>query len=160
MFSQIFTALGIAAAFGLLFFFSSCSKEKQLEKDIVLIEEYLADNNLTAQYQSTSDNIYHYIYTEGVGSNPSASSRVTVHYEGFLLDGTKFDSSRDRGATSTFSLTGVIEGWQKAIPMLKVGGRGTFIFPSALCYGKNPPSGSDIPKNAVLIFDVELFAIQ
>ena len=160
MFSQIFTALGIAAALGLLFFFSSCSKEKQLEKDITLIEKYLADNNLTAQYQSTSDNIYYYIYTEGVGSQPSQSNRVTVHYEGFLLDGTKFDSSRDRGQTSTFSLTGVIEGWQKAIPMLKVGGRGTFIFPSALCYGKNPPSGADIPKNAVLIFDVELFAIQ
>lgn len=160
MFTQIGTGLGIALAIFILVFASSCSKEKQLEKDIELITNYLEDNNLTSLYQKTSDDIYYYIYTEGIGSYPTVNSRVTVHYVGTLLDGTVFDSSRDRGATSTFSLSSVIEGWQKAIPMLNVNARGTFIIPSALCYGSNPPSGSDIPKNAVLIFDVELFAIQ
>jgi FKBP-type peptidyl-prolyl cis-trans isomerase len=160
MYTQLSVSLAALLAIGALFFFSACSKEKQLEKDTALIEQYLEDNNLTSLYQKTDDGIYYYIYTEGIGDNPTANNGVTVHYVGTFLDDTGFDSSRDRGATASFSLTGVIVGWQKAVPMLRVGGRGKFIIPSGLCYGKNPPAGSDIPKNAVLIFDIELFAIN
>ena len=76
------------------------------------------------------------------------------------MDGTIFDSSILRGEKITFPLANVIRGWQLAIPLLKEGGKGTFLIPSYLAYGTNPPNGSIISKDEVLIFDVELFEIQ
>jgi len=95
------------------------------------------------------------------GSGPeikSPSSSVTVNYVGVLYKGGKeFDSSWKRGETATFALTGVIPGWTKGIPGMKVGGRRELIIPAALAYGAkgSPPT---IPPNAPLVFVIDLLA--
>lgn len=135
---------------------TSCGKD-QLEKDEELILDYISDNGLTAS--RTAEGLYYVIEMEGTGIRPELSDDVTVHYEGFLLDGTKFDSSIDRGTPSTFPLLGVILGWQIGIPLFKEGGQGELLIPSHLAYGENPPPGSEIGKNEVLRFTVELISV-
>ncbi len=128
----------------------------QFDKDEDLILEYLETNNLTAE--RTENGIYYIIDVEGTGDHPTINDEVEVHYEGYLLDGSIFDSSIARNETSTFPLRNVIVGWQLAIPLLKEGGKGKFLIPSIHAYGSRG-SGS-IPGNTVLIFDVELFEIK
>ena len=135
-------------AFGLLF--AGCKRQEVTDKELIL--EYLAANNLTAE--STDEGVYYIIEQEGNGEHPTINDQVTVHYEGFLLDGTKFDSSIDRGEPTTFPLSGVIEGWQIGIPKFSKGGSGKLFVPSKLAYGSSPPSG--IPADAVMIFTVQL----
>lgn len=147
----------IISLLSICFLFGAC--KKQSEKDKTLILDYLKDNHLDTVAQSTNEGVYYVMTTIGTGTQPTASSRVKVHYEGFLLDGTKFDSSIDRGTPATFSLTQVIEGWQIGIPLFKKGGKGQLLIPSALAYGKNPPYGSGIPRNAVLRFTIELIDV-
>ena len=95
----------------------------------------------------------------GEGDTAESGGTVTVHYTGWLTDGTKFDSSLDRGQPATFPLNGVIQGWQEGIPGMNVGGQRRLIIPSDLGYGDrgSPPT---IPGGAELIFDVELIAVQ
>ena len=135
----------------------SCEKgltdEQQLEADIKKIQEYLADHNLTAQ--STVSGLHYIITTEGSGGHPSISSTVTVRYVGKLLKNEKVFDQTNGNDTATFPLNKVIEGWQIGIPLLQKGGKGTFFIPSALGYGPYG-SGSTIPANAPLIFEVEL----
>jgi FKBP-type peptidyl-prolyl cis-trans isomerase FkpA len=133
----------------------SCSKQE--EKDRELILKYISDNSLNAV--EGPEGLFYVIETEGSGANPITSSTVTVHYEGFLLNGDKFDSSIDRGQPATFPLTAVIRGWQLGIPRLKEGGKGKLLIPSSLGYGRSG-SGNSIPANAVLIFNVELLNVQ
>ncbi len=138
--------------------FVACGKDTDYtEIDEQLIQDYIAENNLTTQV--TDEGIHYIIESEGSGTQAEFSSTVTVHYEGFLLDGSKFDSSYDRGMPSTFSLNNVIAGWQLGIPLFKEGGRGTLIIPSAYAYGNSSPSGA-IPSNSVLLFNIELIDVQ
>jgi len=96
--------------------------------------------------------------TEGSGANPTASDMVRVHYTGKLIDGTKFDSSHDRGQPAEFPLRGVIPGWTEGLQLMKVGGKATLVIPPNLGYGVqgSPPT---IPPNATLVFDIELLDI-
>lgn len=140
----------------LLSAFISCNKDEddfqeQYDKDIALIEAYLADNNLSAE--KTSTGLYYIIDNEGNGSYPTVNNTVTVQYSGYLLDGTKFDSG-----TTSFPLSSVIEGWKQGIPKFRTKGRGTLLIPSYLGYGTGG-SGS-IPPNSVLIFDIYLISFQ
>ena len=146
----------VVLATGLMLFASSCKKD-YVEIDRQLIEEYLADNGLTAQ--TTDEGLYYIIVEEGTGERPSLESTVTVHYQGYTLDGDIFDSSYDRGEKSSFPLYAVIEGWQIGIPLFKEGGKGKLLIPSYLGYGSKPPPGP-IGKNEVLIFDIELFTVE
>lgn len=95
----------------------------------------------------------------GTGAEAKAGDTITVHYKGTLAQsGVKFDSSYDRGEPITFPLTGVIEGWQKGIPGMKVGGKRRLIIPSSMGYGAQG-SGSTIPPNSDLVFEVELLGV-
>lgn len=137
------------------FVLTGCVDREQVDRDA--IEQYLEDNNLTAEV--TDDGIYYIIDQPGFGAKPNLASEVTVHYEGFLLDGSKFDSSYDRGAPATFRLTGVVRGWQLGIPLFREGGKGTLFIPSELGYGSDSPS-DDIPRNSVLIFNINLIEVK
>ncbi|MBT4100708.1 MAG: FKBP-type peptidyl-prolyl cis-trans isomerase [Gemmatimonadetes bacterium] len=99
--------------------------------------------------------------TTGSGASPSKGQKVTVHYSGWLTNGKQFDSSRKKDKPFTFNIgrRKVIRGWDEGVMSMQVGGLRQLKVPSALGYGAvgSPPA---IPKNATLIFEVELLAIE
>lgn len=95
----------------------------------------------------------------GTGESPKPTDNVKVHYTGWLPDGTKFDSSVDRGSPATFRLNGVIKGWTEGVGRMKVGEKGFLVIPPDLGYGERG-SGPKIGPNAVLVFQVELLGIN
>ena len=97
----------------------------------------------------------------GTGEEAQAGQLVTVDYTGWLADGTKFDSSLDRGQPFQFTLGQgqVIKGWDQGVVGMKVGGKRRLTIPPELAYGENG-AGTSIPPNATLTFEVELLAVQ
>ncbi len=131
----------------------SCDKGQQILRDNVQeIEEYLEDNNLTAE--RTDNDLFYIIEEEGNGEFPTSSTTVEVDYHGYFTDGVVFDSSIDRGESTEFSLNNVIRGWREGIPLFSKGGKGKLLIPSHLGYGEFGIPG--IPGNTVLIFDIHL----
>lgn len=98
----------------------------------------------------------------GEGPTAQAGDTISVHYTGWLEDGTQFDSSRDRGQPFTFTLGqgGVIAGWDEGLVGMRVGGVRRLTIPPDKAYGASGAGGGLIPPNATLIFEVELLAIQ
>ncbi len=97
--------------------------------------------------------------TPGAGESPKATDKVKVHYTGTLTDGTKFDSSVDRGEPATFPLNQVIKCWTEGLQKMKVGGKAKLVCPSDIAYGDSgrPPT---IKPGATLVFEVELLGIE
>src|SRR5687767_7031279 len=97
----------------------------------------------------------------GNGATASAGQSVTVHYTGWLTNGTKFDSSKDRGDPFVFDLGegNVIKGWDEGVQGMKVGGKRKLTIPAALGYGARG-AGGVIPPNATLVFEVELLEVE
>ena len=125
-------------------------------------EKEKMDKTLNETYGSaakTASGLRYIIEKEGTGKMPVATDQVTVHYTGYLLNGTKFDSSVDRGQPATFGLNQVIKGWTEGLQLMKEGGKTKFVIPSELGYGENgyPPV---IPANSWLVFDVELIKVN
>ena len=124
------------------------------------IQNYLKDNNITTK--PTESGLYVVIEKQGKGKKPATGDKVTVDYTGYLLDGTKFDSSKEQGR-KPFSFTlgqhQVIAGWDEGIAMLREGSKAKLIIPSELAYGASG-AGNVIPPYAPLIFEVELIKIE
>jgi FKBP-type peptidyl-prolyl cis-trans isomerase FkpA len=97
----------------------------------------------------------------GNGATAAGGQRVSVHYTGWLQNGNKFDSSKDRGQAFMFSLGRgeVIRGWDEGVNGMKVGGRRKLTIPPDLGYGARG-AGGVIPPNATLLFEVELLAVR
>lgn len=97
----------------------------------------------------------------GTGQEVKATDTITADYVGALMStGAVFDASQNHGGPQTFPLNGVIQGWTKGIPGMKVGGTRRLLIPAALAYGSTPPPGSGIPANADLVFDVTVDKIN
>jgi peptidylprolyl isomerase len=98
----------------------------------------------------------------GTGKQPEAGQTAVVHYTGWLMDGKKFDSSKDRGQPFTFPVGRgqVIKGWDEGVLTMKVGGKRTLIIPPDLGYGARGAGGGLIPANATLKFEVELLDVR
>jgi FKBP-type peptidyl-prolyl cis-trans isomerase FklB len=94
----------------------------------------------------------------GDGATPTPKDKVIAHYKGTLLDGTVFDSSYDRGQPATFPVTGVIQGWQEALQLMKEGAKWELVIPAELAYGPRG-AGQLIGPNETLKFEIELIAI-
>jgi peptidylprolyl isomerase len=98
----------------------------------------------------------------GTGAEATSGKQVSVHYTGWLQNGTKFDSSRDRGEPLQLTLGAgqVIPGWEEGLTGMKVGGQRQLIIPPDLAYGEQGAGGGVIPPTATLIFEVELVNVQ
>jgi len=118
-------------------------------------------NKLSKGAKKTDSGLMYIMQKEGSGEQANNGDLVSVHYSGYLLDGTKFDSSYDRGTPIDFVLGEgrVIKGWDEGIALLKVGSKAKFIIPPDLGYGERgyPPV---IPANSILMFEVELVEIK
>ena len=109
----------------------------------------------------TPSGLYYEDLEVGTGAEAVGGTDVTVHYTGWLTDGTKFDSSVDRGTPFVFPLGAgrVIAGWDEGVSGMRVGGKRKLVIPAELGYGNNG-AGNAIPPGATLVFDVELLSVQ
>ncbi len=115
---------------------------------------------VTAKPTTLPGNLQYIDLTVGCGDAiADGSATITANYTGWVQGGAKFDSSVDRGQPAQFALTGVIKGWTQGLVGMKIGGVRRLIIPGPLAYGASPPSGSNIPPNATLVFDVALVSI-
>jgi FKBP-type peptidyl-prolyl cis-trans isomerase FklB len=121
-------------------------------------EKYLAENAKKEGVITTKSGLQYQVLREGNGRKPTAKDSVKCHYEGFLIDGTVFDSSVQRGKPATFGLQQVIAGWTEGLQLMQEGGKYRFFIPYRLAYGEGG-AGRLIPPFATLIFDVELIEI-
>ena len=122
-------------------------------------ENFLEENGKKEGVVTLPSGLQYQVLREGNGKKPKATDKVECHYEGTLIDGTKFDSSYDRGQTATFGLNQVIAGWTEGLQLMQEGAKYRFFIPYTLGYGENG-AGQSIPPYAALIFDVELVAVK
>ena len=154
-----FLLLAIVIGLFVFFIIRQNSNKAAAQVNIKLGSEFLTANNSKEGVIETASGLQYKVLTQGSGTeHPSASSKVKVHYHGTLLDGSVFDSSVDRGEPISFGLNQVIKGWTEGLQLMVVGEKTRFYIPSNLGYG-NKPAGK-ISPGALLVFDVELFAIN
>lgn len=132
--------------------------KKQAEENKAKAAEFWQQNGQKDDIEQTPSGLQYQVLQAGNGRSPAASDKVTVHYHGTLMDGSVFDSSVDRGQPITFGLNQVIPGWTEGLQLMKEGGKTRLFIPSALAYGDR--AVGTIPPGSLLIFDVELIAVQ
>ena len=135
------------------------AEEEQLSAQKAEGEQFLEENAKRKEVKTTASGLQYEVLEEGNGPKPTATSTVKVHYEGTLIDGTKFDSSYDRGEPIEFPLNGVIKGWTEGLQLMSVGSKYKLYIPYQLGYGEYGSPGA-IPPYAALIFTVELLDIK
>lgn len=147
--------------------FSAQMQEKQMKKQeaegAVNIEKgkkFLEENKKKPNIKVTASGLQYEVISEGTGAKPTATDKVKVHYIGTLIDGTKFDSSVDRGEPVSFPLGNVIKGWTEGLQLMTVGSKYKFYIPAELAYGERGAPQGKIGPNEALIFVVELIEIE
>ncbi|MCG3126018.1 MAG: hypothetical protein CHACPFDD_00846 [Phycisphaerae bacterium] len=133
---------------------ANAAKEKEVSELVTKIEA-----ETKGKVEKHESGLMYVVLKGGEGDSPAATDTVQVHYTGWLVDGTKFDSSVDRGQPAEFPLNRVIKGWTVGVGLMKVGEMRKLIIPPEMGYGQRgaPPR---IPANAWLVFDVELLSIK
>lgn len=121
-------------------------------------EAFLKSNGERPEVKTTQSGLQYEILSEGKGPHPTVEDTVRVHYTGRLIDGTKFDSSLDRGEPTKFGLLQVIPGWTEGLCLLPEGSKAKLYIPARLAYGERG-AGSMIPPYATLIFEIELLEV-
>ena len=132
--------------------------EKAKTQEPELLKKYIADNKITAKPSATG--LYYIELKKGSGAMPAKGKKVKVHYEGKLINGTVFDSSKKQGKPIEFVLgqNQVIPGWDEGISKMRVGGKARLIVPSSLAYGAQ--ANPVIPAYSTLVFEVELLDVK
>jgi FKBP-type peptidyl-prolyl cis-trans isomerase FklB len=121
--------------------------------------EFLKANKEKEGVQTTKSGLQYLVIKAGTGKTPTVTSRVTVHYEGKLLDGTIFDSSIKAGEPAEFRVNEVIPGWTEALQRMKVGDKWRLFIPPGLAYGERGQR-PQIGQNELLTFEVELLDVK
>ncbi|MDW3211954.1 MAG: FKBP-type peptidyl-prolyl cis-trans isomerase [Reichenbachiella sp.] len=153
--SRVFILLGLMSLG-----FLSCDESPSISS-YPTIEQYFERNNITeSDYQITSSGLIYIINKEGTGDLAKFGETVTVHYSGYHLDDSKFDSSYDRNEAFVFRIgdNRIIAGWNEGLQYFRKGGSGTLYIPWELAYGESG-SGPITPKED-LKFDINLLAID
>jgi peptidylprolyl isomerase len=133
-------------------------KENAKKDESALLKKYLKDKNITVK--PTASGLYYIEKAKGTGPQPTPGKKVKVHYTGTLLNGTKFDSSKDRNQPFEFELGKgqVIKGWDEGVALMNAGGKAILIVPSNIAYGdREIPS---IPAYSTLVFEVDLIEVK
>jgi FKBP-type peptidyl-prolyl cis-trans isomerase FklB len=131
---------------------------KKGEENLFEGQQFLSDNAKSEGVISLPSGLQYKVISVGEGKSPVDTSFVTVHYTGKLIDGKVFDSSVERGEPAQFPVNGVIPGWTEALKLMKPGAKWQLFIPPQLAYGERGNRG--ILPNSVLIFDVELIAVE
>ena len=136
---------------------------KAMERKVELLKvegrDFLESNKTKEGIQVTESGLQYKVLTKGNGKKATATSNVTVHYRGKLIDGSEFDSSYKRNEPATFNLGQVIQGWTEALQLMQEGDKFELYIPYDLGYGERG-AGGDIPPFATLIFEVELISVN
>ena len=127
------------------------------EANLAKGQAFLAGNISKDGVKATASGLQYEVLTMGTGNRPAPTDMVEVNYRGTLLDGSEFDSSYSRNATSSFQLNRVIAGWTEGVQLMPVGSKFEFYIKPDLAYGEG--GGGPIPPNSTLIFQVELVSI-
>jgi FKBP-type peptidyl-prolyl cis-trans isomerase FklB len=135
------------------------AKNEKAAANLKAGQDFLEANKQKPGVTALPSGLQYEVITEGTGPKPSATSKVTCHYHGTLIDGTVFDSSVKRGQPATFPLNMVIKGWTEGLQLMPQGSKWRFFIPADLGYGDRQVS-AQIGPNSTLIFEVELLGIS
>lgn len=133
-------------------------RRQRAERNRTEGKEYLHRNRKREGVTELDNGLQYEVLQSGDGEQPTSQSRVRVHYRGTAIDGEEFDSSHRTGDSVTFSLQGVIKGWQQVLPLMRAGAKWRIHVPPELAYGErgSPPA---IGPNQTLVFDIELLEV-
>lgn len=131
--------------------------DELMAKSKAASDKFIAESAKKKGVKATDSGLLYEVLREGKGKKPNANDTVKVHYVGTLADGTKFDSSYDRGTPANFPVSGVIPGFSEGLQLMKEGAKYRFTIPSQLAYGEQAPAV--IGPNQALVFEVELIEV-
>jgi len=135
------------------------SLKERARKNLEAGQAYMKANKDKDGVVELSNGIQYKELRKGAGGHPTRDDTVVVHYEGRLVDGSVFDSSKQRGEPATFPVNGVIEGWQEVLPLMAAGARWEVVIPPKLAYGVRG-AGAGIGPNETLVFEIELLEVK
>ncbi|MDR1173024.1 MAG: FKBP-type peptidyl-prolyl cis-trans isomerase, partial [Bacteroidales bacterium] len=122
-------------------------------------QDFLEENKKKQGVVTLPSGVQYEIVKEGTGAKPTEGDQVNVVYHGTLVDGTMFDSSRERGDTATFNVNGVVPGFKEALTLMNEGSSWKVYIPSELGYGERG-AGGQIKPNSVIIFEIDLIKVN
>jgi peptidylprolyl isomerase len=154
-----YIVVAVVIALVIFYFTRGASNKKVALENMAIATDFLGKNKGKLDVIETASGLQYQVLQKGqADQHPNASSTVTVHYHGMLIDGTVFDSSVDRGEAISFPLNRVIKGWTEGVQLMVVGDKFKFFISSELAYGDS--ATGKITPGSLLIFEVELLDIQ